>query len=331
MVKKLILIFIMLFAFTSIVSCKKNDDNSENNNGGEENNVTVTAVSVLSSPEFIYSNDLDSLSEIKLNVTYSDSTTKTVNVNKDMMSSEDYAKLSTAGEHKVTITVEKFNYELTIIIKEDLSDKYTVTVVYPNGEPVTSKVSVQWCSATNCFLPVKVNEEGMAVTNLDDGTYYIHLNNVPAGFTYNPNKYTTTPSNKHITIELVQLGEMYPGEWGNLYVIKDGTYNISINGNSTNDGIYFEFVAQESGTYNIYSMAMEKLAENEIDPYIGVFKDDTFNLGSADVSGNKDSSININFNHELVAEAGESYYFIIIVTSATEYPANFDFVVEKVK
>lgn len=329
MLKKLILIFIMLFAFTSIVSCKKNDDDSGNNSN--ENEVTVTSVSVLSSPEYIYSNNLESLSEIKLTVTYSDATTKTVSVSKDIMSSADYAKLSSVGKHTVTITVDSFNYELSITIKEDLSDKYTVTVVYPNGEPVTSKVSVQWCSATNCFLPVKVNEEGMAVTNLEDGTYYIHLNNVPAGFTYNPNKYTTTPSNKHITVELMQLSEMYPGDWGNLYVIQDGAYNISINGNGTSNGIYFEFIAQESGTYNIYSMAMDKLAENEIDPYIGVFKDDTFNLGTADVSGNKDSKIDINFKHELVAEVGQSYYFIIIVTDATEYPANFDFVVEKVK
>ncbi len=69
----------------------------------------------------------------------------------------------------------------------------TFTVQYEDGSPVTD-VYVQLCIYTDydskelgvCLRGVEVDENGtVEIANLDDNSYYqIHLENVPAGYTY---------------------------------------------------------------------------------------------------------------------------------------------------
>ena len=74
---------------------------------------------------------------------------------------------------------------------------YPFTTRISDSSPVTSGVTVQWCEGDMCYVPQAVNQDGVAYIELEDGEYYIHLNNVPAGYTYDPNAYTTDANNKN--------------------------------------------------------------------------------------------------------------------------------------
>ena len=89
---------------------------------------------------------------------------------------------------------------------------------------------------------------------------------------------------------------------------------------------YFSFTPTASGKYTIKSIAMDKLAMNKIDPYMG-FLGQSLDMSKADISGNV--AENINFIYEFEAEAGVTYNFIIMVSSATKYPAEFGVIITK--
>lgn len=320
MLKKLFSIALMILCFVSIVSCKKEKD------------IKITSVNVDSTtvPSEILSNEVDTeIIKIKLNVKYSNDSTEQVNISKDMISSTDYAKLSTEGTYTVTVSYKGFNASLSLTIVEPVNNNYTVKVVYPDGTAVNGGVSVQWCS-TYCLLPVVVNSQGIAENEIDDDTYYVHIDNIPQGYTYDPNAYVATPDNKHIVITLDEKKELSSGDGttSNPYVVENGAYELKVLSSGKNGGMYFSYTASSSGKVTISSAAVNKLAMNEIDPYLGFIgeTDDlpNFSLAGADVSGNKDSKIDINFSFTFDAVEGKTYYFLVFVTSATSFPATFN-------
>ena len=210
-----------------------------------------------------------------------------------------------------------------------VDERYSVKVVYPDNTPVTSGVTVQWCVGDMCYLPQAVNANGVAYIELEDGDYYIHLNNVPAGYTYNPNAYTTTASNKNITIPLYALSTVTgEGTKAAPYVVTTGTYNVQFEQTSTKGMKYFSFTTTEAGTYTIESFCMDKLALSLVDPYVGFMGTD---INTApDASGNtiKDS---VNFSRSFEAEANTTYYFVIMISSVSDnkFPCTVEFNVIK--
>ena len=206
-----------------------------------------------------------------------------------------------------------------------VDDRYSVKVVYPDNTPVTSGVTVQWCVGDMCFLPQAVNANGVAYIELEDGDYYIHLNNVPTGYTYNPNAYTTSATNKNITIPLYALSSVTgEGTKAAPYVVTTGTYNVQFEQASTKGMKYFSFTTTEAGTYSIESFCMDKLALSLVDPYIGFVGTDINN--SPDVSGN-DIKDTVNFTRSFEAEANTTYYFIVMVSSVSDnkFPCTVEF------
>ena len=206
-----------------------------------------------------------------------------------------------------------------------VDDRYSVKVVYPDNTPVTSGVTVQWCEGEMCFLPQSVNNDGVAYIELEDGEYYIHLNNVPSGYTYNPNAYTTSADNKNITIPLYALSTI-TGEGTKVtpYVVTTGTYNVSFDAAKITGAKYFSFTPTEAGTYTIESFCMDKLALSVIDPYIGFSGTD---INSApDTTGN-DIKDTVNFSRSFEAEANTTYYFIIMISSVSDnkFPCSVEF------
>ena len=209
------------------------------------------------------------------------------------------------------------------------SDNYTVKVVYPDNTPVSGGVKVQWCTGDICLVPVKVNENGIAENDIDDDNYYIHISNIPSGYTYDPNAYTANADNKNIEIKLYALNELSgEGTSAAPYVVTNGAYNVTYAESSASGMKYYSFTPTEAGTYSIKSLATDKLAMNEIDPYIG-FLGTSNDMNNIDISGNVDSKVNINFNYTFEAEAGVTYTFIVFVSSATTFPASFDIVILK--
>ena len=188
-----------------------------------------------------------------------------------------------------------------------ITNNYVVKVLYPDNTPVTSKVSVQWCTGDNCFLPVTVNNQGLAEIELENGDYYIHIEGIPSGYTYDPNAHTTSANNKYIEIKLLTLSSLATGDGTseNPYVLPLGTTNVVFEQGGVSGAKYFSFTPTVSGKYTIKSIAMDKLAMNKIDPYMG-FLGQSLDMSNADISGNV--AENINFIYEFEAEAGEVYY-----------------------
>lgn len=310
--KKLVRLFLTIMLLVVITAC------------GKKNKVTSINIVSSSIPDVILVEELDSkLSTIKMQVTKGSGDTEEINLNKSMLSEEDYNKISQIGTYTVTVNYEGQTTALTLNL---LSNNYIVKVVYPTNEPVTEKVSVQWCSGENCFLPKKVNECGLAEIKLEDGNYYIHIDNLPDGYTYDPNAYTTSKNNKFVEIKLIKLNSYEGlGTSESPYVLSTGAYTLTYDTLKSAGQKYYTFTPNEAGTYNIKSMAMDKLAINNIDPYLGFLGTST-SMNDIDVNGNIEG--NINFNYTFEAKANVTYTFIIFVSSADKTPASFDIVIE---
>ncbi len=317
MSKKIFGMMIILLCVLSLGSCKKEKK--------------VESISVISSsiPTEVTTENVDEeILKIELNVKYNNNEQETIKVTKDMISDSDYQKIKTSGNHEIQLSYSGCNTTVLLVVKEPANNNYSVTVVYPNGSPVVGGVTVQWCSKENCFLPVAVNSEGYAEKALEDGTYYVHIDNLPSGYTYNSNAHTTTVDNKHLTIVLEPLLTLAVGDGStvNPYVVGLGTYELTFNGSGKANAKYFSFTATVSGTVSLYSTATDLLAVNEIDPYLGYIGETNdlpnFNLAGADVSGNIPN--NINFNYSFSVEAGHNYYFLVFVSSATSFDATFN-------
>lgn len=63
----------------------------------------------------------DKIDDIKIKVTKRNGDTETININKSMISESDYAKLSTEGTYKITITYEDCTTNVTITVKKPQS------------------------------------------------------------------------------------------------------------------------------------------------------------------------------------------------------------------
>ena len=316
--KKIISLFILLISILSITSCKDK----------------IETIKIIEDtvPSVININEVDTvINSIKLEVTKSKGETEIVNLSKSMISVEDYNKLSNAGYYTITINYEEFKANLTLTI--DDPNAYSVKVVYPNGKSVTSGVSVQWCTGDICLLPVAVNGAGIAYNKLEDTkNYYIHIDGIPSGYTYDPNAYTTDKNNKKVEIELIALNQLSgEGSLDNPYVVSVGAVNVTINALRLDGVQYFSFTPSESGTYSIKSLAVDKLALNAIDPYIGFLGATETDIMKSDFSGNLDKNNKdlLNFNHTFTAEANVTYLFAVMVTSAQRFPASFDVVITK--
>lgn len=314
--KKVISLFIVLLSLVSLTACK--------------NKISTIKILEETIPSVINVNEVEaSLNQIKFEVIMEKGDVTVEQVTKSMLSEEDFNKLSTPGMYTIIINYQDFKASLTLNI--DDPNAYSVKVIYPNGEPVTSGVTVQWCTGDICLLPVAVNNIGVAYNELEDSkNYYIHIDGIPSGYTYDPNAYTTNKDNKKVEIKLIALNELSgEGTLDNPYVVSENAVTVTYDAQGVLGVKFYSFTPSESGTYSIKSLAVDKLALNAIDPYIGFLGSVETDIAKSDVSGNVDSKVNINFNHTFTAEAGVTYRFIVFVTSATKYPATFDIVISK--
>ena len=310
--KKIFILFTLVLCLFSLTACK--------------NKVTSIKIVENSVPEIIDVANLDSeLTKIQIELMMKKGDSSFVNLSKDMISTEDYTKLTNLGTNTVIVSYEEFTTSLTLTVED--SNAYVVKVVYPNGTPVSGGVSVQWCTNSTCMLPVYVNEQGVARNSIPDDNYFIHIDGIPTGYTYNPNAYTATKNSKTVEIELISLINLTnDGSVTNPYVTAIGAFTVNYTTGGATEVKYFSFTPEEAGTYSIKSLAVDKLATNTIDPYIG-FLGTVTDFSAADYSGN--SSEVLNFNYSFTAEANVTYYFAVMVTTATRYPASFDIQISK--
>ena len=139
--------------------------------------------------------------------------------------------------------------------------EFRVKVLYPNSNPVNHKgLAAMWCTDSTCYLPVKVDGNGVARTTIkEDGAdkYYVHLTNLPKGYTYNANAYEMTPINRDIVITLVEGGSLGngTGELYNFYNVTEGAYIGTAN--EIDQEVFYSFRPSKPGVYEIETWAYD--------------------------------------------------------------------------
>ncbi|MDE6613108.1 MAG: hypothetical protein K2K28_00945 [Clostridia bacterium] len=115
--------------------------------------------------------------------------------------------------------------------KNEDSEAYVITVLYPDGKPVNGQtagtggvtgngeqgtfVMVQLCDADNeehCYTQLKLGADGklsIPVSDLEEAlsgvnNFAVHLNGLPEGYTYEDN-YKVSKTNKEVTITLIKV------------------------------------------------------------------------------------------------------------------------------
>jgi len=329
--KKSILFILLLFVCFIFIGCKEEQNDDPNNNSN--NQTESISVDETTIPEYIVIGTVEEeLTKIKINYKKTDDSIESIPVTKDMISKADLEKLNNTGKIEVAVTYNNLTTKLTLNICS-----YLVQVVYPDNTPVGAGVSVQMCTEEYCLPAKKTSEKGLVANNVDDGKYIVHIDNIPAGYTYDSNAYTLTTKNRFVTVKLIKSYLINNGEGtgASPYVVTIGACNVTFEAEKTAGGKYFSFTPTESGTYNIRSMAMNALAIKLIDPYI-MFLGKEIDLNNGDISGNPQSDIN--FLHSFEAIAGETYYFYVHITKVTVsetseplYPVTIEINIEKVE
>lgn len=312
--KKYLITLLLLCSFL-FIGCNNTVDDS----------IKSISIDETTLPSYVLIQKLDEqISNIKINALKANNETEIISLSKDMISTD--LKL---GKQKVTVSYENCETELTLNIKN-----YEAKVIYPDGKQAGKGIQIQWCDNKMCYTPVITNDYGIAAIDLNDGEYFVHIENIPEGYTYNSNAYITNVENYSITIQLLELNKVSSGDGTveNPYIVNCGTYSSEYLEQGKKGARYFSFTPEVNGTYNIYSISMDALATKKVDPYFGFLHNDLNNISSADVSGNV--SNNINFNYTFTAEAGKTYYFMMFVSSVEtsfdeKYPASFEFIIEK--
>ena len=194
----------------------------------------------------------------------------------------------------------------------EAKDQYQVKVLYPDGTPATSatKIKVQVCTVEGCQFPIAIDDNGVAVLeDLADDTYFVHLQNVPTGYTYNPNL-TIKPEAKALDITLFQIATPTSGEGtkDSPYVITMATYTVTCS--KAKEFTFFEFTATEAGSYMIESLVQSVQSGTVLVPAL---KDMTNNV-SSEFGNNK------NIAYTLNAEANTKYVFAFTLMDDTVFP-----------
>lgn len=204
------------------------------------------------------------------------------------------------------------------------------------AEPVT----VQWSDGYQ-YERAEVDASGKASVTGLDGDYQVTLVNIPDGYTYNPNIYRATNSNRDITIELFELTTIRTRDKGTNYyddiieITHTGYYRAEIT--KENQAVYFQFVPKRSGSYSMESW-MDVTAE-KYNPILDVHE------GSAGYKnpvptvtdgGGTSSGFTTNFRYvmnvddsNIGANGGILFAFGIRVTSKDgTYPVYVDFALQ---
>lgn len=149
--------------------------------------------------------------------------------------------------------------------------KFTVNIVCNDADDnyKPENLKVVWSNRTEAITG-SVSSSGVATANLD-GDYKVTLQNIPEGYTYNPNIYYVTNRRPTATVEIYKLNGHYnTGE--DLYetiieVTKMGAYRATIE--DRDDVVYYQFQPVLNGYYTIESCVDTTF--NEVNPFMDIY------------------------------------------------------------
>ena len=264
------------------------------------------------------------IDKLGLTIHFGDESTEIIDFTEDMITKEDYYKLFSVGTHTIKVTYLSFETYMTVEVYKKIDEYFTVKVVYPDGNPVEPGIIVKWFRSSDFVRTTSIEEDGTSKIIKEDCEYIIRLQNLPVGYTYNPNINKINSDNDYLEIKLLEVSEFLEGTGSknDPIALNKGVYKVVIDRETIVGMKVFAFQSFENKTVTIESLAAEKYTDNIIDPYIG-FMGTSIDFANVDYSGNVDSYIDINFKYEFDAVAGKVYYFFIFASMAVEYPVYF--------
>ncbi|MBO4982697.1 MAG: hypothetical protein J6D23_01445 [Clostridia bacterium] len=225
---------------------------------------------------------------------------------------------------------------------EEVSE-FSVYLMY-NGLPFAgdteSPIKVKWTDGIS-FISAPVNENGIAVMYGLDGDYRVTLDNIPDGYTYNPNIYEATNDKPNVRIDIYKIGTT-KGAGSGLYSRKElsatSMYRATLK--NAQQKLYFEFRPTKSGTYTIESWV--STSDDKINPKIDVYTSSfaaPIYLYTLDTGGTEGENYTKNFKYEveiadeMISTSGGGqvvFVFSIYATARNEkyFPLNVDFAVQ---
>ncbi len=212
----------------------------------------------------------------------------------------------------------------------------TVTVMY-SGVPYIpttpsdpdNALKVRWTDGKRSYTKT-LGEDGTASVDGLDGNYTVTLQNLPSGYTYNPNIYTVTNEKTDVQIELYSLTSTL-GDGTGLYrcrtIKRTGYYRADISG--AGQIVYYDFTPTSAGIYYVESLV--DISADMYNPilktYTGTtaakFEQDEVNGGGASGSYTKNFRYRMSIAEEYL---GHTFTFAVRVEGKDAvYPTYVDF------
>ena len=222
-------------------------------------------------------------------------------------------------------------------IDVDEKVEFSVSLIYNKKVFIPSsneKIQVVWADDYSRYTET-IGSDGFAKTKLD-GEFNVYLNNVPEGYSYNPNIYTADNDNPVVEIELYKLSRISKGNGTGLYkeyqMSSTGVYRCEIS--KAQQKVYYEFRPTKAGYYVLETLVnvFEDSVNPKVDIYQGTFafKPTTPNQAGLDGGGyslKNGFTKNVKWVVKLTEEQVQNVYtFAIFADSKTNvYPINVDF------
>ena len=216
---------------------------------------------------------------------------------------------------------------------------FTVTLLF-GGEKYIPKESVNviWTDVEGVgvyYAPF--NEEGVASRTGLDGNYKVTLQNIPEGFTYDPNIYEADNDHRHTEITIFALTHDFgmsttPDKYSPIILPGTGTFRIYLQ--SSSQTVFFRARPNRTGEYSVQSIA--DVTQNKINPILDVYFGTYAYMPETpneicDGGGQAQNTYTKNFLWmTTIADRQQEFIFALRSTciDETAYPFPIDFIVE---
>ena len=212
---------------------------------------------------------------------------------------------------------------------------YSVTVLAPDGTPFNdTNTMAQWCDGDLCFIPVKLDANGYASTELMPKTYGLHLLNLPEQYAYDSEGYNPTFENPSVTIQLYNVNSYEEveenGPYSTYKLLEEGVYRVNIK--SAKHMPYFTFLPSRPGVFVVESYTAN-LGPIFIDYGSNPHYVENY-VAQVNTGGNgknfryeypvSSSQILTDENGKYIPNSGVSCIFALVLKGQASYPVSFD-------
>ncbi len=165
--------------------------------------------------------------------------------------------------------------------EEVVQTEYKVSLSCKGNKFIPNEpMSAEWTGISEIgdiisFQTAEFDANGEASIRAENGEYRVTLNNLPEGYTYNPNLYVTSGNNPEITIELYPIiqTQQKGTDWYEdvISIRQTGAYRVTLEKPyAVKLGVCFQFhIPRDGGVYSVQSMV--DVMQNTINPIAEIY------------------------------------------------------------